>query len=94
MELVPMKIGFVVNDVQTEEAAYTTTRLAMAAVNLGHKSYTFGVGDFCLRADGSIHALARTHQRQELQVAREVPQASCNRTTMSPSTSASTISTC
>ena len=55
-----MKIAFVVNDVHTEEAAYTTTRLAMAAVNLGHKSYTFGVGDFVYAADGSIHALART----------------------------------
>ena len=55
-----MKIGFVVNDVDTEEAAYTTTRLAMAAVNLGHKSYTFGVGDFVYAPDGSIHAYART----------------------------------
>jgi glutathione synthase len=54
-----MKIGFVVNDVQTEEAAFTTTRLAMTAVNLGHKSYTFGVGDFLYAADGSIHASAR-----------------------------------
>ena len=26
-----MRIGFVVNDVQTEQAEYTTTRLAMAA---------------------------------------------------------------
>jgi glutathione synthase len=55
-----MKIGFVVNDVKTEEPAYTTTRLAMTAVNLGHKSYTFGVGDFMYAADGSIHARART----------------------------------
>jgi glutathione synthase len=54
-----MKIAFVVNDVQTELATYTTTRLAMAAVNLGHKSYTFGVGDFICAADGSVHALAR-----------------------------------
>ncbi len=55
-----MKIGFAVNNVDTEEAAYTTTRLAMAAVNLGHKSYTFGVGDFVYSPDGSIHAYART----------------------------------
>jgi glutathione synthase len=55
-----MKIAFVVNDVQTELATYTTTRLAMAAVNRGHKSYTFGVGDFICACDGSIHALART----------------------------------
>jgi glutathione synthase len=55
-----MKIGFVVNDIKTEEPAYTTTRLAMTAVNLGHKSYTFGVGDFMYAADGSVHARART----------------------------------
>jgi glutathione synthase len=55
-----MKIGFVVNDIKTEEPAYTTTRLAMTAVNLGHKSYTFGVGDFMYAADGSVHARARS----------------------------------
>src|SRR5215207_3779526 len=55
-----MKIAFVVNDVETELPAYTTTRLAMAATNLGHKSYTFGVGDFLCATDGSIHARART----------------------------------
>jgi glutathione synthase len=54
-----MKIGFAVNNVDSEEAAYTTTRLAMAAVNLGHKSYTFGVGDFVYAPDGSIQAYAR-----------------------------------
>ena len=55
-----MKIGFVVNDVKTEEPSYTTTRLAMTAVNLGHKSYTFGVGDFMYAPDGAVHARART----------------------------------
>lgn len=55
-----MKIAFVVNDVQTELATYTTTRLAMAAANLGHRSFTFGVGDFICAPDGSIHARART----------------------------------
>jgi glutathione synthase len=54
-----MKIGFVVNDVRTEEAGFTTTRLAMTAVKLGHTSYTFGVGDFDYAPDGSIHAHAR-----------------------------------
>ncbi|HEX4412686.1 MAG TPA: glutathione synthetase [Lacipirellulaceae bacterium] len=55
-----MKFAFVVNDLQTELATYTTTRLAMAAVNRGHKTYTFGVGDFICTCDGSIHALGRT----------------------------------
>jgi glutathione synthase len=55
-----MKLAFVVNDVHTEVATFTTTRLAMAAANMGHKSFTFGVGDFICAADGSVHALART----------------------------------
>lgn len=57
-----MKIGFVVNEVATEQAAFTTTRLAMQAVNMGHQSYTLGVGDFVYAPDGSIHAHARTVQ--------------------------------
>jgi glutathione synthase len=55
-----MKIAFVVNDLETEEASFTTTRLAMAANNLGHNSYTFGVGDFVYAPDGSINAYARS----------------------------------
>ncbi|GAA5509618.1 glutathione synthetase [Novipirellula caenicola] len=55
-----MKIGFVVNDVMTEQAAYTTTRLAMTAVNMGHHVYTLGVGDFVYAPDGAVHATART----------------------------------
>ncbi len=54
-----MKIGFVVNDVMTEMAGFTTTRLSMQALNMGHESYTFGVGDFVYAPDGSIHAHAR-----------------------------------
>ena len=57
-----MRISFVVNDIHTEEAAYTTTRLAMAAQNLGHDSYLFGVGDFIYAPDGTIHATARRPQ--------------------------------
>lgn len=55
-----MKIGFVVNNVSTEQATYSTTRLAMTAVNRGHEAYTLGVGDFVYAPDGSIHARART----------------------------------
>src|SRR3954466_15722758 len=58
-----MKIAFVVNDVLTEVAAYTTTRLAMAASNSGHDVFVFGVGDFVYATDGSIHARARTPGR-------------------------------
>jgi glutathione synthase len=54
-----MKIGFVVNDVLTEIAAYTTTRLALAATRKGHESWLMGVGDFSHRADGTIGATGR-----------------------------------
>jgi glutathione synthase len=53
-----MKIGFVVNDVRTEQAAFTTIRLAMTAANRGHVCYLLGVGDFVYARDGSIHAHA------------------------------------
>jgi glutathione synthase len=55
-----MKIGFVVNDIETELAGYTTTRLAMCAVNLGHEAWTLGVADFVYKPDGSVQAHARS----------------------------------
>ena len=32
-----MRVGFMVNDISTEEAGYTTCRLGMAAINRGHE---------------------------------------------------------
>jgi glutathione synthase len=55
-----MKIGFLVNDVQTEEAGYTSTRLAMTAINQGHEVWLIGTGDLAYDPDGSIRARART----------------------------------
>jgi glutathione synthase len=55
-----MKIGFVVNAVETELASYTTTRLSMAAVNMGHEVWTLGVGDFVYEQNGSLYALAKS----------------------------------
>jgi len=55
-----MKIGFLVNDVATEQAGYTTTRLGCEAVNQGHEVYVFGVGDLAYDADESVRARART----------------------------------
>jgi glutathione synthase len=60
-----VKIGFVVNDVQTEKASYTTTRLAMAAVNLGHKAWVLGVADFVYAPDGDVQAYARAAKGQK-----------------------------
>ncbi len=55
-----MKIGFVVNDVSTEQPIYTTNRLAMAAKELGHDAWFMGIGDFSYEPDGSLSAKARS----------------------------------
>ena len=59
-----MKIGFVVNDLKTEEAGYTTTRLGMAAINLGHEAWVMGAGDFAYDPDESVRARARMAHRR------------------------------
>ena len=55
-----MKMAFVVNDVNTEQPQYTTTRLAMAATRMGHEVSMMGVGDFAHCVDGSVGANARS----------------------------------
>jgi glutathione synthase len=55
-----MRIGFTVNDVRTEQAGYTTIRLAMAAINRGHEAWFIGAGDFAYDPDDRIHARAHT----------------------------------
>ena len=55
-----MKIGFLVNDVLSEEAGFTTTRLGWEAVNQGHEVYVMGVGDLAYDPDESIRARARS----------------------------------
>ena len=59
-----MNIGFVVNDVQTEKAGYTTTRLGMWAVNRGHKVWVIGLGDFAYDPDENIRARAYSVPRK------------------------------
>jgi len=54
-----MRIGFVVNKIETEETGYTTSRLGVAAVNLGHEVWTMGVGDLAYDPDDKIRARAR-----------------------------------
>ncbi len=55
-----MRIGFMVNDVLTEQAGYTTVRLAMSAVNRGHDVWFMGAGDFGYNTDDHVHARARS----------------------------------
>jgi glutathione synthase len=60
-----MKIGFLVNDIQTELPSFTTTRLALAATNRGHEVWMIGVGDLAYDADERIRARARrTHKHK------------------------------
>jgi glutathione synthase len=55
-----MRIAFVVNDISTEQPEYTTTRLAMAAVNRGHEAWLIGTGDLAFDPDDHVRARART----------------------------------
>jgi glutathione synthase len=59
-----MRIGFVVNDVNTEQAGYTTTRLAMWAINRGHEVWVMGLGDLAYDADEKIRARAVTVRKK------------------------------
>src|SRR5918997_1902558 len=54
-----MKLGFVVNDIRTEETGYTTTRLAVAALNRGHQVWVMNVGDLTYDPDECVRSLAR-----------------------------------
>lgn len=54
-----MKIGFVVNNVETEHPRYTTTRIARSAREMGHESWTIGVGDFAVDKSDHVWAHAR-----------------------------------
>jgi glutathione synthase len=60
-----VRIGIAVNDVFTESAGYTTTRLAVAAINLGHEVWELGVGDLAYDPDDSIRARARATPRKK-----------------------------
>ncbi len=54
-----MRIAFVVNDIQTEEPGYTTTRLGVAATNRGWEAWVISVGDLAYDTDESVRAMAR-----------------------------------
>ncbi len=54
-----MKIGFIVNDIMTEQAGYTTIRMAMEAVNKGHEAWLMSVGNLAYDPDENVRARAR-----------------------------------
>ena len=51
-----MKITFVVNDIKTEKDDYSTTRLALRAVNMGHEVSLVSLDDFSYNTDECVHA--------------------------------------
>lgn len=54
-----MRLVFVVNDIATELAGYTTTHLALAALRRGHDVRYVAVSDFALDPDDGTRAHAR-----------------------------------
>ncbi|HET7276352.1 MAG TPA: glutathione synthetase [Longimicrobiaceae bacterium] len=53
-----MRIGFVVNDVNTEIMTAATINMARAATAMDHTVYMIGVGDLTYLPDGSVGAIA------------------------------------
>lgn len=60
-----MRIGILVNDIRTEEAGYTTSRLAVAGINLGHEVWTMSVGDLAFDPDDHVRARGRSVARKK-----------------------------
>ena len=64
-----MKIGLVCNEIATEEVAYSTTRLGLAALELGHEPYLLSVGDLANDPDDSVRAWARKPSKKSFKTA-------------------------
>jgi glutathione synthase len=55
-----MRLGIVVNVMDSNEAGATTYRLAADAINLGHEVWVMSTGNFSYNADDTIGGFART----------------------------------
>lgn len=55
-----MRLGLFVNNVMTEQAGYTTTRLGQTAIQRGHEVWVIGAADFAYGTDDKVHAYARS----------------------------------
>lgn len=55
-----MRLGLLINDFGTEQAVYTTTRLALAATAAGHEVWYLSLSDFSYEPDENIGLYART----------------------------------
>lgn len=54
-----MKIAFVVNDIATERAGFSTVHLAFTAHRMGHDVYMMGIGDLAYYPNGHMGGRAR-----------------------------------
>src|SRR5690606_10485886 len=61
----PLRLGFVVNDVATEQENYTTIRLARTAARLGHEVALIGLDAFIYDANGAVCAHATLPSRRD-----------------------------
>jgi glutathione synthase len=55
-----MRLGMVVNDINTEEPVYTTTGLALNATNRGHEVWYIDIAEFDYAPDQCVYARARS----------------------------------
>ena len=55
-----MKLGIVVNVMDSDEAGATTYRLAADAISTGHQVWVMSTGNFAYNPDDTIGAFART----------------------------------
>jgi len=58
-----MRVGLMVNNVETEQPGYTTVRLVMQLLRSGHEAWLIGSGDFIYDTDEKVHAIARTGRK-------------------------------
>ncbi|SDM08302.1 glutathione synthase [Catalinimonas alkaloidigena] len=66
-----MNIAFVINDIKTEKAGYTTVFLAQRMHNRGHHVYLIGVGDLCYDPQGYMGATARRAPKEKYKTQEE-----------------------
>ena len=65
-----MRLGIVVNDIQSEVEGYTTTHIAFEAFKRGHEVSYISLEDFSYGMDEQIHAVARRPEPRHFRAAR------------------------
>ncbi|WP_197050220.1 hypothetical protein [Novilysobacter defluvii] len=71
-----IQLGFVINDMSTEQENYTTIRLARTAVNRGHRVALVGLGGFIYDANDTVrahaHVPAASHYESDAELLAEL----------------------